>query len=282
MPQDVFIFGDMSQIDLYALILCLFVFFGLTALFGVIIALLCKLNFRLIRMGAEDETIKKEYNTALLKGNKTRPAEKIISILIGIVLLIVFVFSLYVNLQRNIYFENVPRFKVVSSNSMAKKNKENAYLYQHGLDNQFSRFDMLLLYRVPAEDELKLYDIVVYEIDGISVIHRIVWIEEPNDSHPDGRLFTLQGDAMERPDRETVEYSQIKGIYRGEKIPVVGSFVFFLQSLPGWLCMALVLFAVIAMPILEKKLNEEKLKRLELMRKEERTAQDNSCGGKEC
>lgn len=251
----------MTHLDVYALILCLVAFIGLVALFGVLVAYIIRLTIRLMRTGAEDEAIKNEYETARNQGKKSRLAEKIVSITVCAVLLIVAAFSLYVNLREDVYFESVPTFKVVNSNSMAKKHAKNTYLIEEGLDNQFSRFDLLLLYRVPPEEELQLYDVVVYEIDGISVIHRIVEIEEPNDAHPGERQFRLQGDAVDTPDRP-VKYSQIKGIYRGERVPFVGSFIFFLQSLPGWLCILLVVFATVAMPFLEKKLNEEKRKRL--------------------
>ena len=44
------------------------------------------------------------------------------------------------------------------------------------------------------------------------------------------------------------------GIYEGDRIPFIGSFVLFLQSPAGWLCIILALFAMIATPIMEKKL----------------------------
>ena len=110
-----------------------------------------------------------------------------------------------------------------------------------------------------------LYDIVVYQQDDLMVIHRIVGIEEPNESHPNDRYFLCQGDAVGTPDRFPVKYSQIKGIYRNEKVPFVGSFVLFMQSPAGWLCILLVVFALIATPIAEKKIwavEEERLKQI--------------------
>ena len=54
----------------------------------------------------------------------------------------------------------------------------------------------------------------------------------------------------------------MRGIYRGERIPFVGSFILFMQSPAGWLCILLVVFALITTPILEKKIRKEENKRL--------------------
>ena len=75
--------------------------------------------------------------------------------------------------------------------------------------------------------------------------------------------FLLQGDAVEAPDRFPVLYGQMRGIYRGNRIPFVGSFILFMQSLAGWLCVFLIVFAMIATPLLERKLQRAKDERLE-------------------
>lgn len=60
----------------------------------------------------------------------------------------------------------------------------------------------------------------------------------------------------------------MKGIYYGERIPFIGSFVLFMQSPAGWLCMLFALGTTIVSPIMEKKLYNEKQKRLRLIRGE--------------
>jgi hypothetical protein len=72
----------------------------------------------------------------------------------------------------------------------------------------------------------------------------------------------LQGDAVSAPDIYPVLYSQMSGIYDGERVPFVGSFVVFMQSPAGWFCLMLVLAALIGTPILEKRIWKKKLKRL--------------------
>ena len=148
---------------------------------------------------------------------------------------------------------------------MSKKHENNTYLFENNLNDQFQTFDMILTYKIPPEEDLQLYDIVVYEVDGGLVVHRIVGIIEPNEFHPNERHFLLQGDAVETPDRFPVRYNQMQAIYRGKRIPYIGSFVSFLQSPAGWMCMILIVVAIVAMPILEKKIEKAKAERWALL-----------------
>ena len=145
---------------------------------------------------------------------------------------------------------------------MATKNDKNTYLVKNDLNDQIQTFDIIVTHHLPAEEDLELFDIVVYKMDDRYVVHRIVAIEEPNERHPDCRHFLLQGDAVVNPDPFPVLYSQMQGIYLGERIAFIGSFVMFMQSPAGWLCILLVLFAMVITPYLEKKLSDEKAARL--------------------
>ena len=144
---------------------------------------------------------------------------------------------------------------------MAEKNEKNKYLFDHQLNDQLQMFDVVVCRHLPAEEDLKLYDVVVYKQDDMYIIHRIVGIEEPNEKHPNERHFLLQGDAVARADIFPVLYSQMQGIYRGTRIPYIGSFVLFLQSPAGWLCMLLVIFAMVVSPIVEKIVDNAKKER---------------------
>ena len=148
---------------------------------------------------------------------------------------------------------------------MAKKNPENEYLFDNKIDNQLQTFDLICTEKLPAEKDLKLYDIVVYEMDDILVVHRIIEIEEPNAAHPDERYFLMQGDAVETPDRFPVRYEQMKAIYSGERIPFVGSFILFMQSPAGYLCILLVIVAIIATPYLNRRISSERNARFEII-----------------
>ena len=254
----------MTSFEIYNLFLCVFVFIGFTGVFGFMLRMLVKSSLKCIRNGLDDESIKTEYEKAG-KLKKFGVVDLIISITLCTVVLSASVFSAVVSLMPDKVSGNIPTIRVVNSGSMASKYRENTYLFENDLNDQFETFDLILTYALPPEDELKLYDIVVYEIDRLPVVHRIVGIEEPNEKHPNERYFLLQGDAVSSPDRFPVLYEQMKAIYRGEKIPFVDSFVAFMQSPAGWLCIILIVFAVSFLPVLESKFEKEKKARLIIM-----------------
>ena len=246
----------MTKFELYSLILCIIVFIMLVGVFSYMLAILVKQNIKQVKAGLDDESILVEFNKE--KNKKNGKCSKVFNAILNTILCVVFgVFflsSIYINCTQNVYFDNVPTYRVVLTSSMEEKNEKNTYLTQNNLNNQISAFDLIATYKIPKEEDLKLYDIVVYEVDGILVVHRIVGIEEPNEKHPNERHFLLQGDAIGSPDRFPVLYSQMRGIYRGENIPFVGSFVLFMQSPAGWMCIFLVFVALVLTPILDKKL----------------------------
>ena len=248
----------------YILIVCMIVYVLLTSLSVFVIAMFTKMTIKLIKHGAEDEKIKTEYAKAQKK-RKCGAVDCIVSVLCTVIFAVGFAFSVYVNVQQDKYFDNIPTLKVVNSGSMSKKHEKNTYLFENNLNDQFQTFDIIFTYKAPKEEDLQLYDIVVYEVDGALLVHRIVGIEEPNAEHPDERYFLLQGDAVERPDRFPVHYNQIQAIYRGKRIPYIGSFVTFLQSPAGWMCMILIVVAIVATPILEKKIAKAKAERYALL-----------------
>ncbi len=258
----------MTAYEWYVFFLCLIVFVLLGTLSVVAITWIVKLTLRLIKVGAEDEKIKTEFK----KLENKQPSkfwdgvEKVFSVLFCLVLFIALAFSIACNLQKQSFSSTIPTFRVVRSSSMATKDEENTYLIQNDLNDQFQAFDLILTYKMPEEKDLKLYDIVVYEEDGSLIVHRIVGIQEPSESSTDKRRkFLLQGDAVPNPDRFPVYYEQMRGIYAGQRVPFVGSFVSFLQSPAGWLCIAFIVGTLIASPLLEKKIFEAKEERYALI-----------------
>ncbi len=256
---------NMTPYDKYVFCLCMVVFVALTALFTVLMLYLLKLIVRLIRHGAEDEKILKEYEKNKGKKKKVCYFDVILTSLLCILVFSSFGYSVYMKYVEKKNTGSVPVYRVVASASMSKKHEKNEYLFQNNLNGQFNRFDLILTHELPPEEQLKLYDVVVYEIEDVLVVHRIVGIEEPNDEHPEERWFLLQGDNVEKADRFPVHYSQMRAIYKGTRIPYVGSFVTFLQSPAGYICILLIVFGVVSLPLLDKKIEKEKAKRLALL-----------------
>ena len=282
----------MTNHEIYVFILCLVVFTLFTALFTYMLVAMTKSEIRAIRHGLLDRSIKKQYEIKLacdrptpkqyyepslvreeyaVKKHENKTLSflgKVFSLLLCVVFAAMFVFALYMRINEDRPANGIPSIKVVRSDSMATKYKNNTYLHKNNIDNQIQMFDIVICHHTPAEEDIKLYDIVVYELeDGTQVIHRIVGIEEPNASHPNERHFLLQGDAVDKPDKFPVLYSQIKGIYTGTRIPFAGSFVLFLQSPAGWLCIILVIFGIVATPIIERKIEEEIEDRMRYLKK---------------
>jgi len=252
----------MTSFEIYVFFLCLIVFSLLTAMFTYLLTSITKMEMELIRFGRRDEAIKKQLNKKKKESRVLLWIGRITSLLLCLIFVATFSFAVYIRATEERPANGIPSIKVVKSDSMAEKNAANKYLFDNSLDDQIQMFDIVVCRHLPAEDELELYDVVVYKQDDIHVIHRIVGIEEPNEQHPNERHFLLQGDAVDRPDKFPVLYSQMKGIYEGFRIPFIGSFVLFLQSPAGWLCVLLVIFAMISTPIVEKKIKEETDKRV--------------------
>jgi signal peptidase len=182
--------------------------------------------------------------------------------------------SLVIQSTENTCCGNIPTYRVVLTGSMAEKHEKNSYLWKNDLNDQLQTFDLIRTEKLPAASELRLYDIVVYEVDNILLVHRIVGIEEPNATHPNERYFLLQGDAVEAPDRFPVRYEQMRAIYVGERIPFIGSFILFMQSPAGWLCTLLIVVSIIASPILDRILQKARDERFALISSEEDGEED--------
>lgn len=244
----------MTGYDNYIFVLCLVVFVALTAFFATLITCMVRMNIKLIRGGLADVEIKKQREKEK-KSAVFSVLEKIISITLLVIAITVFFFSLDVKINEKKPVErNV--VKVVKSPSMSIKDKFNKYLVENDLNDQIQMFDLIRVSPLPKESELKLYDIVVYEVDGQMVIHRIVDIKEPDEKHSE-RQFLLRGDANRYSDKFPVLYSQMRGIYTGKKVPYIGSFVIFMNSPAGWLCVLLVVVVCVAYPFIDKKLKKE-------------------------
>lgn len=254
------------EFDIYQFILCAFVFVLLTAIFTFLVCVLVKYSLRLTKAGLNDEKIKIEYE----KTKDKKPSvigkilDRVLLLICSVAIFASFAMSISVSLScnGNKIKAGLPAVNVVRSGSMSYVSPNHKYIKEGQLTNQLQRFDVVFITEVPKEADLKVNDIVVYEFRGDFIIHRIVAIEEPNETHPNERHFLLQGDANDIPDRFPVKYEQIKGIYTGNRIPFIGSFVLFMQSPAGWLCILLVIFAMIATPIAEKKLKQARLARL--------------------
>ena len=111
----------------------------------------------------------------------------------------------------------------VNSPSMAAQHQSNTYLKTYGLDNQIAQYD-IAVFDIYDKQDIKKYDVVLFEKDNTLIVHRIVEIKK------DGSYIT-QGD--NNPDRDNwdVTKSEIKGVY-AKKLGFL-SFINYLGYTPG-------------------------------------------------
>lgn len=137
-------------------------------------------------------------------------------------------------------------FMAVASGSMSQKNKANDYLISNNLNDQFQKYDIIILNRVSSPDDLKLYDIIAYRNgEGVNIIHRITAI-----SACDTVKFTTRGDSNNANDDYTPAFSDVIGVYRGVRISGAGIVIMFLQSYSGIITVAAILYCLIMMDLL--------------------------------
>lgn len=127
----------------------------------------------------------------------------------------------------------------ILSGSMSEKNHLNEYLFKNDLNDQFNEGDLILLDKLPEQDDLELYDVVGYfNSDGELVVHRIIgggYYDEQNvfhyvDNLDDAENYIMRGDANNNSDSTYITYNDMYGIYDGYKIPYCGFVTQYLQS----------------------------------------------------
>ncbi len=253
----------MTAFDIYIFTLSVLIIVLMTGVSVAVVSIIMKLSCKLIQSGAEDDKILAEVNKTQSKSEKIwKFIDKAVSLIFSVLFLIAFVLSTMVACTKEISIGQIPVFRVVNSDSMSKKHEKNDYLIENNLNDQFGTFDLIITYGVPEEKDLKLYDIVVYRYEDMLVVHRIVQIVHTKQN---GTYYMLQGDNEPRVDVMPVYYDQMVAIYRGDRIPFIGSFIKFMQSPAGWICIFLVIVAMIAGPYLDKKLEKERAKRLAII-----------------
>lgn len=252
----------MTGYDLYVFLICFVTFVSIFTLLSAMLVIIVMQEIRAIENGLVDKRIASEYMKGMNKKSFFSGVYQKVILVVVIIAVAFLGWTLYVKLQTPKVEGDMAVPRVVLSDSMSYKRSSNTYLEENDLNDQFDTFDLIFTHELPGEFELELYDVVVYEIEGEMVIHRIIGIEEPNEKHPEHRLFQLRGDAVKYSDEFAVEYSQMMSIYKGEKIPFVGSIIHFMQSPAGYLCILLLVVGFIASPMIEKILWQRKIKRL--------------------
>ena len=150
---------------------------------------------------------------------------------------------------------------VVATGSMSKKNEENDYIITYNLENQFDAYSLIVIEKIESESELRIYDVISYINDeGTNVIHRIIGTE----LGIDGKVHYLtRGDSNNATDDYKPVFEDIQGRYTGQKLPVVGMFVLFMQSSIGIITVVALVYCLIMIDRFTEKILRAQQNRLD-------------------
>lgn len=173
----------------------------------------------------------------------------------------VFIFSLISRFTNNAIMIGDRTVMVVASGSMSYKAETNDYLEYNNLNDQFSKYDIIILEKVDSAAELKVYDTIAFVNDkGTNIIHRIKSIKY------DGSYET-RGDAVEVSDSYNPVFPDVIGRYTGKKIGGIGMFVLFFQSYAGIITIVSLVYCLLMIDRMSEKINKVQLERIEYLEK---------------
>lgn len=238
--------------------------FSFAAIITILFDSFVKSNIREIRTGKRDiELIDGVLYEQREKVKQRRKRNRIIKrVAIGVSFAIVvpiFVISLVTKISGNALFVSERGLMVVASGSMSEKHKNNTYLVENNLNNQFQTYDIIVIEKVDNVEDLKLYDVIAFKNSkGVNIIHRIVDIKTINGEV----VFTTQGDAVGKDDGFNPKFDQVIGRYTNKKMDAVGIFIIFLQSPSGIITILSVFYCLIMMDRLSNQIFKEEADRL--------------------
>lgn len=244
----------MTTTEIISLIVTFVGVFSFAAIFTILYKSYATSQISEIKTGKKDIEIIDEMvyeNQTHVK--RRRKIFKIIKNIFFYLLLIIviplFVFSLINRFSGNVLMINNKAIMVVASGSMSEQNEENEYLFTNNLNNQFQKYDIIILEKVNDSSELSLYDVIAYRNDEeINVIHRIIKINSQN--------YETRGDANNATDKYHPEFADVIGKYTGKKLEGIGMFIMFLQSYAGIITIFSLLYCMFMIDSITNKINK--------------------------
>ena len=180
-----------------------------------------------------------------------------------VVFIPVFIFSAISKFNGDVMMLGGRSLMVVASGSMSEQHSSNSYLKTYSLDNQFNTYDIILLNKVDSSSQIKKYDVIAFvNDDGINVIHRVVGVE-----YSGGTVrYRTRGDSNNADDEYRPSFEDVIGIYANKKIDSLGIFIMFFQSYGGMVTLAALVYCLILMDTLNKRMQLAQKDRLEKLR----------------
>ena len=172
----------------------------------------------------------------------------------------VFIFSAISKFNGDVLMVGGRSVMVVASGSMSEKHPSNDYLQTYSLDNQFNTYDIIVLDKATSSSAIKKYDVIAFVNDkGVNVIHRVVGFD-----YSDGTLrYKTRGDSNNDYDSYKPSFDDVIGVYTNQKIDGLGIFIIFFQSYSGMVTIAALVYCLIMMDNLNKRIQKAQAERLE-------------------
>lgn len=263
MFKEAVLLDNMSALSLSV---ALIVIVCMTAAFSILLAVYSSNKRKLINSGGEDDSIRAELEKGYEKYKKSGKGDGsvrsynlarekratvgnvIVNIVFGIVMAAVLalaVTGIVYKINNRQLFIGKTAYLTIQTGSMADKNPDNEY-YTFLPDNQIPQFSLIGIDKV-REDQLKLYDIVAFEHNGVTYVHRIVGIGQG----VNGKLFTTLGDnnVGSMPFEINMSFDKIVGVYNGYHNVGLGALLSYLQSETGLIALAFALILVLVADI---------------------------------
>lgn len=176
-----------------------------------------------------------------------------------ILLIPVFILSIWNRINGNVMMLDDRALMVVASGSMSQRHEANDYLDEENLNNQFDTYDMIFVERVDENADLALYDVIAFVDDtGKNVIHRIIGIKYENGT----MCYETRGDSNNQSDAFSPALKDIIGRYTDTRIPVVGSFIMFFQSVGGIVTLLSLVYCLLMLDRSNAQVEEREKERL--------------------
>lgn len=250
--------SSVEVITLFITILCLVSF---CIVFTILFRHYYNSNINLVSSGKEDiELIDNALDEEKKSKSRSRRVIRIIgrifSYAVLALILACFVFSLVAKIKDDSMLFGNSSIVVIASGSMSERN--NDYVKDNNLTNQFDTYDIIGITKYSSQDEVKLYDVVAYKNkNDVTIVHRIVEFH----TNDDGSVsYLTMGDSNTSADNVAssqysgyLSFDKIIGKYDGRRYKGIGVFVIFLQSPSGIVTIISVVYCLIMFDILSNK-----------------------------
>lgn len=250
----------MTKTEVLALVVTVIGVVSFAAIFTILYMSFAKSTISEIKSGKRDidlldEVIYEQQTRVKRKKEITGTIKSVIFFTFIAFVTPLFIFSIINKIQGNITMLGDRSLMIVASGSMSEKHESDLVFLQN-YDNQFQQFDIIVLEKVDNPYSLRVGDVIAFRTkDGTNVIHRIREVKFG--------YFVTQGDAVGKSDGYEPTHEQVLGRYVSKRIPLIGIFVIFFQSPAGIITVLSLLYCLLMIDSITKRIDKAQNKRVE-------------------